>query len=131
MDNAVAQLLESVKRQNELYEKVLSELVPKIRKSRVKGNRRNVLKFSKKEILQMPTVYQSIFAAGNLIVHYRLRKDGVYEARFHRQGIDIEVSSKDFSVLKQKFIEKLRNFKVNHDGKANVVKTFADTLRNG
>ena len=126
MDNAVAQLLESVKRQNELYEKVLSELVPKIRKSRVKGNRRNVLKFSKKEILQMPTVYQSIFAAGNLIVHYRLRKDGVYEARFHRQGIDIEVSSKDFSVLKQKFIEKLRNFKVNHDGKANVVKTFAE-----
>lgn len=126
MDNAVAQLLESVKRQNELYEKVLSELVPKIRKSRVKENRRNVLKFSKKEILQMPTVYQSIFAAGNLIVHYRLRKDGVYEARFHRQGIDIEVSSKDFSVLKQKFIEKLRNFKVNHDGKANVVKTFAE-----
>lgn len=126
MDNAVAQLLESVKRQNELYEKVLSELVPKIRKSRVKRNRRNVLKFSKKEILQMPTVYQSIFAAGNLIVHYRLRKDGVYEARFHRQGIDIEVSSKDFSVLKQKFIEKLRNFKVNHDGKANVVKTFAE-----
>lgn len=126
MDNAVAQLLESVKRQNELYERVLSELVPKIRKSRVKGNRRNVLKFSKKEILQMPTVYQSIFAAGNLIVHYRLRKDGVYEARFHRQGIDIEVSSKDFTVLKQKFIEKLRNFKVNHDGKANVVKTFAE-----
>lgn len=126
MDDAVAQLLESVKRQNELYEKVLSELVPKIRKSRVKGNRRNVLKFSKKEILQMPTVYQSIFAAGNLIVHYRLRKDGVYEARFHRQGIDIEVSSKDFSVLKQKFIEKLRNFKVNHDGKTNVVKTFAE-----
>ena len=126
MDNAVAQLLESVKRQNELYEKVLSELVPKIRKSGVKRNRRNVLKFSKKEILQMPTIYQSVFAAGNLIVHYRLRKDGVYEARFHRQGIDIEVSSKDFSVLKQKFIEKLRNFKVNHDGKANVVKTFAD-----
>ena len=126
MDNAVAQLLESVKRQNELYEKVLSELVPKIRKSGVKRNRRNVLKFSKKEILQMPTIYQSVFAAGNLIVHYRLRKDGVYEARFHRQGIDIEVSSKDFSVLKQKFIEKLRNFKVNHDGKANVVKTFAE-----
>ena len=126
MDNAVAQLLESVKRQNELYEKVLSELVPKIRKSGVKRNRRNVLKFSKKEILQMPTIYQSVFAAGNLIVHYRLRKDGVYEARFHRQGIDIEVSSKDFLVLKQKFIEKLKNYKVNNDGKANVVKTFAE-----
>lgn len=125
MDNVILQLLESVKRQNELFEKMLAD-VPTIKKSKGKGNRRNVLKFSKKEILQMPTVYQSIFAAGNLIVHYRLRKDGVYEARFHRQGIDIEVSSKDFSVLKQKFIEKLRNFKVNHDGKANVVKTFAE-----
>lgn len=124
MDNAIAQLLESVKRQNELFEKVLT-VVPTIKRSKV-GSRRNGMKFSKKEILQMPTVYQSIFAAGNLIVHYRLRKDGVYEARFHRQGIDIEVSSKDFTVLKQKFIEKLRNFKVNHDGKANVVKTFAE-----
>lgn len=125
MDNVILQLLESVKRQNELFEKMLTD-VPTIKKSGVKRNRRNVLKFSKKEILQMPTIYQSVFAAGNLIVHYRLRKDGVYEARFHRQGIDIEVSSKDFSVLKQKFIEKLKNYKVNNDGKANVVKTFAD-----
>ena len=34
----------------------------------------------------------------------------MYEARFHRQGIDIEVSSKDLTKLKQKFIEKLNNY---------------------
>lgn len=44
-----------------------------------------------------------------MIIHYRLRKDGVYEARFHRQGIDIEVSSKDLSKLKEKFIARLNN----------------------
>ena len=116
------QLLESVKRQNELYEKVLTGLVPKTRKSK-SGNRRNVLKFSKKEILQMPTKIQNVFAAGNMLVHYRLRKDGVYEARLHRQGIDIEVSSKDLSVLKQKFLDKLHNIKSQKND--NVVKTFA------
>ena len=122
LDNTVMQLLESVKRQNELYEKVLTGLVPKTRKSK-SGNRRNVLKFSKKEILQMPTKIQNVFAAGNMLVHYRLRKDGVYEARLHRQGIDIEVSSKDLSVLKQKFLDKLHNIKSQRND--NVVKTFA------
>ena len=58
----------------------------------------------------MPTNYRNVFATNDMIVHYRLRKDGVYEARFHRQGIDIEVSSKDLTKLKQKFIEKLNNY---------------------
>ena len=78
-------------------------------KSKVE-NRRGMLKFSKKEILQMPTNYRNVFATNDMIVHYRLRKDGVYEARFHRQGIEIEVSSKDLTKLKQKFIEKLNNY---------------------
>ncbi|MCH5166219.1 MAG: tyrosine-type recombinase/integrase family protein [Clostridiales bacterium] len=71
----------------------------------------------------MPTKIQNVFAAGNMLVHYRLRKDGVYEARLHRQGIDIEVSSKDLSVLKQKFLDKLHNIKSQKND--NVVKTFA------
>ena len=55
----------------------------------------------------MPTQYRSFFAANDMIVRYRYRKDGVYEARFHRKGIDVEVSSKDLNKLKDKFIEKL------------------------
>ncbi len=38
----------------------------------------------------MPTNYRNVFATNDMIVHYRLRKDGVYEARFHRQGIGID-----------------------------------------
>ena len=57
----------------------------------------------------MPIAYKNIFATNDLIVHYRLKTDGVYEARFHRSGINVEVSSKDLTKLKQKFIEKLNN----------------------
>lgn len=88
----------------------LGELVKSdLRKTGKVKNRRKGLKFTKKEISKMPTHYKNIFATNDMIVHYRLRKDGVYEARFHRQGIDIEVSSKDLTKLKQKFIDKLNN----------------------
>ena len=108
-DDSVQQLLEALKKQNELYKQVLAGLDPIAEKSKVE-NRRGVLKFTKKEISQMPINYRNVFATNDMIVHYRLRKDGVYEARFHRQGIDIEVSSKDLTKLKQKFIEKLNNY---------------------
>lgn len=85
----------------------LNELViadSQTKKSKVE-NRRGVLKFTKKEISQMPINYRNVFATNDMIVHYRLRKDGVYEARFHRQGIDIEVSSKDLTKLKRNLLK--------------------------
>lgn len=57
----------------------------------------------------MPAKYRKIFAHGDLIVPYRLRKDGVYEARVRRKDLHIEVSAKDFDALKQKFIRALQN----------------------
>ena len=57
----------------------------------------------------MPTKYRKIFAHGDLIVPYRLRKDGVYEARVRKKNMHIEVSAKDFDSLKQKFIRALQN----------------------
>lgn len=58
----------------------------------------------------MPAKYRNVFAHDNNLVYYRKRSNGVYEARYHRKGIDIEVSSKDFNTLKQKFIEALNIF---------------------
>ena len=120
------QLLESIKRQNEIYEQVLTGLIPKKQKSKVEG-RRNVLKFTKKEISQMPTSLK-VFATNDLIVHYRLRKDGVYEARLRRKDLHIEVSSKDLTTLKQKFIDKLNHKDEDDKPKLNgkKVKTFAE-----
>ena len=128
-DNSVQQLLEALKKQNELYKQVLAGLTPIAEKSKVES-RRNELKFTKKEISQMPTQIRNVFAANDLIVHYRLRKDGVYEARFHRQGIDIEVSSKDLTKLKQKFIDKLNHKDEKPDKKDKTFAEYADEWLN-
>lgn len=127
-DESVQQLLEALQKQNELYKQVLAGLSV-TEKSKVE-NRRGLLKFTKKEILQMPTQFKNIFAANDLIVHYRLRKDGVYEARFHRQGIDIEVSSKDLTKLKQKFIDKLNHKDEKPDKKDKTFAEYADEWLN-
>ncbi len=76
----------------------------------------------------MPTQYRSFFAANNMIVRYRYRKDGVYEARFHRKGIDVEVSSKDLNKLKDKFIEKLNNKEKLSDPKP-IMETYNSTIK--
>ena len=60
--------------------------------------------FTKQEMKKMPLKYRKIFAHGNMIVPYRLRKDGVYEARIRRKNLHIEVSARDFESLKEKFI---------------------------
>ena len=52
----------------------------------------------------MPMKYRKIFAHEDIIVPYRLRKDGVYEARVRRKDLHIEVSARDFAALKEKFI---------------------------
>ncbi len=118
-----------MKKQNELYKQVLAGLSPIAEKSKIE-NRRGVLKFTKKEISQMPTQFKNIFAANDLIVHYRLRKDGVYETRFHRQGIDIEVSSKDLTKLKQKFIDKLNHKDEKPDKNDKTFAEYADEWLN-
>ena len=51
--------------------------------------------------------YRKIFAHEDIIVPYRLRKDGVYEARVRRKDLHIEVSARDFAALKEKFIRAL------------------------
>ena len=120
-------LLESMQKQNALYEQVIAGLLPTKRKNKV-GNRRNVLKFTKKEISQMPAKYAGAFAVNELVVYYRLKQRGVYEARYHKGGIHIEVSSKDVKVLKEKFIEKLKQYEESSKEKQRDpnVKTFKE-----
>ena len=75
-----------------------------------KKTRKNGIKFNRKEINEMPYKYRHVFAQGDRIVPYRQKPNGVYEARYHREGIHIEVSSKDLTVLKKKFLEALQNY---------------------
>ena len=105
-----------MKKQNELYGQMLVGLIPK-QKTEREENRRNVLKFTKKEISEMPTSLTKAFAVNDMVVRYRLKPDGVYEARVHRKGIHIEVSSKDLTTLKQKFIDRLTHYEENPKAK--------------
>ena len=65
------------------------------------------IRFTKQEMKKMPMKYRKIFAHEDIIVPYRLRKDGVYEARVRRKDLHIEVSARDFAALKEKFIRAL------------------------
>ena len=64
------------------------------------------LSFTKKELESMPKSFQKAFIYDNRIVKFRYYQ-GLFQARYRRQGYNIEVASKDFDTMKKKFIEKL------------------------
>ena len=65
------------------------------------------VKFTKKEIEQMPETFKRFFVIDETIVSYRITKDGLYQARFRRGGYNIEVAHKDFTTMKRRFLQKL------------------------
>lgn len=64
------------------------------------------LSFTKKELECMPKSFQKAFIVDNRIVKFRFYQ-GLFQARYRKQGYNIEVASKDFETMKKKFIEKL------------------------
>lgn len=75
-----------------------------------KKKRSTCIKFTMTEINQMPDKYRKIFACKDIIVPYRIRKDGVYEARVRKKDLHIEVSSRDLPTLKKKFLQALEEY---------------------
>lgn len=67
---------------------------------------KSALYFTKKEIMQMPEDFQKIITI-KIPLHVRLKPNGVYEARFRSHGYNIAVSSKNYSLLKPKFMAAL------------------------
>ncbi len=56
----------------------------------------------------MPQSFQQFFSVDGRIVKYRYY-EGLFQARYRRDGYNIEVASKDFDIMKQKFIFKLNS----------------------
>ncbi|MBQ8426787.1 MAG: hypothetical protein IJX16_03385, partial [Clostridia bacterium] len=54
----------------------------------------------------MPEVIQRLFVFDEKITTYRLVRGKYYQARYRRDGINVEVMCKDFEQMKRKFIEK-------------------------
>lgn len=65
------------------------------------------IKFKKQEINSMPDYLKKLFTVNDKIVTYRTTPDGYFQARFRRDGYNIEVAAKSFDMMKQKFLEKL------------------------
>lgn len=79
--------------------------------------------FTKKEINSMPDDIKRLFIVGQYIVRYRYYK-GLYQARFRRDGFTIEVASKDFNKMKEKFLLALMEQTTNKPSKKPLMKDF-------
>ncbi len=55
----------------------------------------------------MPKKFQDIFIIDNKVVKYRYY-DGLFQARYRRDGFYIEVAARTFEGMKQKFVEKMQ-----------------------
>ena len=86
-----------------ITEDKIKGLVDKDDKRKVKSG---ILKFPKKETDKMPTSLKNLFAYNDMIVRYRYYK-GLFQARYRKNGMNIEVASTDFNTMKRKFIAKL------------------------
>jgi integrase len=94
--------------------KNLSEQQPSFRaekKQSPKGGKNKekeggIIKFSKEEIKLMPKEFQQTFIYDNKIFKYRITQ-GLFQARYRRDGYNIEVASKSYETMKKKFIAKL------------------------
>lgn len=84
----------------------LKVLTKKEEKADFKENDTNgFIKFTKKEINSMPDYLKKLFTINDKIVTYRYVNG--YQARFRRDGYNIEVASKSFDIMRQKFLDKL------------------------
>lgn len=80
---------------------------PSAHRKKVRGKSAKIgFKLTKKELKEIPTMYNKIFAYNDLIIPYRFHK-GVYEAHYRGKGLDVFACAKDFNEMKRKFIAKL------------------------
>ena len=84
---------------------------------------RGSITFTKKELSQMSDDTRKLFVYNNNIVRYRYYR-GMYHARFHRDGYAIEVASKDFDVMKNKFFAALMEQTANKPSKTPLMKNY-------
>jgi len=70
-----------------------------------------LLKFTEKEMIQMPKTFKKEFRAQGCTAHVRKRTDGrykcSYEIRYNRNGYNISASATTLEEAKKRFVEKL------------------------
>lgn len=79
----------------------------------IEMNLTGFLKFTNKEILEMPKTLRNSFRADGAVIYYRKRirskKSISYEARYRRHGYNISRTAPTLDLLKDKILEALKN----------------------
>ena len=65
------------------------------------------LKFTDKEILEMPKKFRKQFRMHGITAHVRITKDGLFQIRCRSKGFDVQATSKYMAEAKEKFIREL------------------------
>lgn len=65
------------------------------------------LKFTDKEILEMPKRFRKLFRTHGLTAHVRVTKEGLFQIRCRSKGFDIQATSKYMKEAHEKFIQEL------------------------
>ena len=114
---------------NELYE-LLQQLTAKIQQLEEKEESytTGLLKFTQKEISQMPKTFRKEFRIQGCVTHIRKRSDKrykcSYEIRYRRNGYNISVSATTIEEAKKRFIEILNKPKTQNNEIDKIPKTF-------
>ena len=85
------------------------------------------LKFTSQEVSKMPTGFKKYFRAEGCTIYYRKRRRGnsiSYEARYRRHGYNISVSGPSLSVIKERFVQAIKNAESGQQKMRGVPATF-------
>ena len=85
------------------------------------------LKFTSQEVSKMPTYFKKYFRAEGCTIYYRKRRRGnsvSYEARYRRHGYNISVSGPSLSVIKERFVQAIKDAESGQQTMRSVPTTF-------
>ena len=85
----------------------LKKITAQPKKEEKKEQSGGFVKFTKKEIEQMPEQFKKCIVIDDKMVGYRITYQGYYQIRYRRDGYDIEVAAKDLETAKNRFLKRL------------------------
>ena len=84
----------------------LKKITAQPKKEEKKEQSGGFVKFTKKEIEQMPEHFKKCIIIDDMMVSYRITYQGYYQVRYRRDGYDLEVAAKDLATAKKPLFEK-------------------------
>lgn len=90
------------------------------------GKNDGILKFTTKEIQEMPDLYAKMFKAGVAVAHVRKQHNGSFELRCQIHGKKISATAKSLPEAKKKFIKKLIEKQVNRTSDTPLFEEYAE-----